>query len=88
MNVKFEVKRQFLYKDKGGLTSCQTFQIFLLLEQIKDYSNSRNVIFQVIFMGNWKSAVILQLRNKRPKELLHERISQFYFMNSKFEVKM
>ena len=59
------------------LTSCQTFQIFLLLEQIKQYSNSRNGVFQVIFIRNWQGAVTFQFRKKRPKELLDELILNF-----------
>ena len=60
----------------------------ILVTGIKQYSNSRNVIFQVIFIRNWQGAVTFQLRNKGPKELLHELSSKLYFMNSKFEVKL
>ena len=60
----------------------------MLLEQTKEYSNSKNVIFQVISIKNWQGAVTFQLRNKGPKELLHEISSKFYLMNSKFEVKL
>ena len=60
----------------------------ILLTGIKEYNNSRNVIFQVIFMRNWQGAVTFQLRKKGPKELLHELSSKFHFMNSKFEVKL
>ena len=60
----------------------------ILVTGIKEYSNSRNVIFQVIFIRNWQGAVTFQLRNKEPKELLHELSSKLYFMNSKFEVKL
>ena len=70
------------------LSSCQTFQIFLLLEQIKEYDNCRNVIFEVIFMRDWQSALIFQLKYKGAKEVLHEAITKFYLMIFKFEVKL
>ena len=70
------------------LNTYKTFKIFLLLEQIKEYNNSRNVTFQVIFISNWQGAVIFQLRNKRPKELLHEPIYKIYLINLNFEVKV
>ena len=70
------------------LSSCQTFQIFLLLEQIQEYDNCRNVIFEVIFMRDWESALIFQLKNKGAKEVLHEAITKFYLMIFKCEVKL
>ena len=70
------------------LSSCQTFQIFLLLEQIKEYDNCRNVIFEVIFMRDWQSALIFQLKNKGAKEVLDEPITKFYLMIFKFKVKL
>ena len=39
-------------------------------------------------MRNWQGDVMFQLRNKGAKEVLNEPISKFYFMNSKFEVKL
>ena len=60
----------------------------ILVTGIKEYSNSRNVIFQVIFIRNWQGAVTFQLRKKGPKELLDELISKFFLMNFKIKVKL
>ena len=70
------------------LTSCRTFQIFLFLEQIIEYNNCRNLIFQGIFIKSWQGAVISQLRNKWPKQVLHEPILKLQLMNLKFEMKL
>ena len=69
-------------------TFCQIFQIFLLLEPIKQYKNCINVIFQVIFIKNWQGLVTSQLRNKGGKGIVDEPISKFYLMNVKSEAKL
>ena len=58
------------------------------LSNILVIGTDKRVIFEVIFMREWQSALVFQLRNKGAKEVLHEAITKFYLTIFKFEVKL